>query len=206
MDSSATPPRRAVERAVAGCGGGVRDRSACGVAVRPVSPRWRAAVCGVSPAAGGAVGVDLQDRAALRPRVQGRRPRRRSHRALAAVEVLARRDAHTDGGPSLRNRIDAEEAHVEREYRAFLHATRAVTRAAGRRPAGMGIRARLRAITSAAPSPERREAGARGPEQPPLDEFLRDLDEFLQDVERPQPATEQDAARDDRDAGVPPAP
>jgi hypothetical protein len=32
--------------------------------------------------------------------------------ALAAVEVLARRDAHTDGDPSLRNRLDAKEASV----------------------------------------------------------------------------------------------
>jgi hypothetical protein len=52
--------------------------------------------------------------------------------ALAAVEVLVGRDTHTEGDPSLRNCIDAEEASVEREYRAFLDATRAAIRA-GRR-------------------------------------------------------------------------
>jgi hypothetical protein len=67
-------------------------------------------------------------------------------RAPAAVEVLARRDTHTQGDPSLRHRIDAEEAHVEREYRAFLQATRAVIWIRVRRPAVAGIRAGVQAI------------------------------------------------------------
>ena len=125
--------------------------------------------------------------------------------ALAAVEVLARRDAHTEGDPSLRHRIEAEEASVEREYRAFLRAVRTVMRAGGRCPAGTGIRARLRAIRSSAPGPERRRDRGPRDEPAPHDEFLRDLDEFLRDVEERQPITDEDAAREDRDAGRPPA-
>jgi hypothetical protein len=110
--------------------------------------------------------------------------------ALGAVEVLAQQDARNGGDPSLRDRIDAEERRVEREYRAFLQATRAVIRAGGRRPASTGIRARLRAITSPVLGPERRRDQGPRVEQAPVDEFLRDLEE----LER---LNEQDAACDD---------
>jgi hypothetical protein len=98
--------------------------------------------------------------------------------ALGAVEVLAQQDARNGGDLSLRDRIDAEERRVEREYRAFLQATRAVIRAGGRRPAGAGIRARVRAITSSALGPERRRDRDPRAEQAPVDEFLQDLEEL----------------------------
>jgi hypothetical protein len=110
--------------------------------------------------------------------------------ALAALEVLARSDPYKEGDMALRDRIDGEEARVEREYRAFLRATRAVIRAGGRPPAGTSIRARVRAIRSPALDPERRRCRRPLAEQLPPNEFLRDLDELLRDMERHQPSTE----------------
>jgi hypothetical protein len=98
--------------------------------------------------------------------------------ALGAVEVLAQQDARNGGDPSLRDRIDAEERRVEREYRAFLQATRAVIRAGGRRRLGTGMRARVEAITSSALGPERRRDGDPRAEQAPVNDFLRDLEEL----------------------------
>jgi hypothetical protein len=118
--------------------------------------------------------------------------------ALGAVEVLAQQDARDECDLSLRHRIEAEEMRVEREYRAFLQATRAVIRAGGRRPAGTGIRARVRAVKSSALGPARRRDRGPRAERAPVDEFLRDLEE----LER---LNEQDAAREDRVGGRPPA-
>jgi hypothetical protein len=118
--------------------------------------------------------------------------------ALGAVEVLAQQDARNGGDLSLRERIDAEERRVEGEYRAFLQATRAVIRAGGRRPAGIGIRARVGAIRSSALGPVRRRDRGPRAQQARVDEFLRDLEE----LER---LNEQDAAREDRVGGRPPA-
>jgi hypothetical protein len=99
--------------------------------------------------------------------------------ALGAVEVLAQQDARDGGDLSLRHRIEAEEMRVEREYRAFLQATRAVIRAKGRRPVGTGIRGRVRAIKSSALGPERRRDRRPRAEQAPVDEFLRDSEDFV---------------------------
>jgi hypothetical protein len=118
--------------------------------------------------------------------------------ALGAVEMLAQQDARDEGDLSLRHRIETEEMRVEREYRAFLQATRAVIRAQGRHPVGTGIRARVRAITSSALGPERRRDRRPRAEPAPVDEFLRNLEE----LER---RNEQDAAREDRVGGRPPA-
>jgi hypothetical protein len=118
--------------------------------------------------------------------------------ALGAVEVLVQQDARNEGDLSLREGIAAEEMRVEREYRAFLQATRAVIGAGGRRPAGTAIRARVRAIKSSA-GPERRRDQRPRAEQAPIDEFLRDLEE----LER---LNEQDAAHEDHVGGKPPAP
>lgn len=118
--------------------------------------------------------------------------------ALSAVEVLAQQDARNEGDLSLRHRIDAEERRVEREYRAFLQATRAVIPAGCLCPAGTGIRALVRAITSSALGPERRRDRRARAKRAPVDEFLRDLEE----LER---LNEHDAAREDRVGGRPPA-
>ena len=123
--------------------------------------------------------------------------------ALAAIEAHTRRAAHDADDPSLHRRIDAEERCLEREYRAFLHATHAVIRPA-RRPRTR-IRARLQATSPTAPNPKRRPGPRPQAEQPPRDDVLRDLDKALRDLEERQPINEHDAACEDPDARTPPA-